>query len=165
MGKLQHLKGKRFHSLLVINLHGNDKQGRKVWLCRCDCGIEKAIASRHLVNGKTLTCGCGIGRILPKPALGLKGKKHPKWKGGQFLRTDGYIMEYIGNGKYEMQHRLVWIREFGEIPFDHVIHHKNENKTDNRLLNLELLNRKDHALHHDLGSKGDRSNLIWRRKR
>ncbi len=28
------------------------------WLCRCDCGIEREVASRNLKNGKSTSCGC-----------------------------------------------------------------------------------------------------------
>lgn len=32
--------------------------GSGKWLCRCDCGVEKPIATRHITNGKTRSCGC-----------------------------------------------------------------------------------------------------------
>jgi hypothetical protein len=32
------------------------------WLCRCSCGAERVVASRHLRSGKSASCGCGSGR-------------------------------------------------------------------------------------------------------
>ena len=46
------------------------------------------------------------------------------------------------------QHRRVWFDCYGEIPKDHVIHHKNGNKKDNRITNLECLTRSQHTKHH-----------------
>jgi hypothetical protein len=45
-------------SLIVIEKHSKDNFGRWNWLCKCNCGNYKIIASRHLINGKTLSCGC-----------------------------------------------------------------------------------------------------------
>ena len=36
----------------------NNKSRRSFWLCRCDCGIEKYIRGKDLVNGKIISCGC-----------------------------------------------------------------------------------------------------------
>jgi len=143
------LAGKKFGSLTVIKLHGSDKYNRKDWWCRCDCGKEKSVASRHLVQGKTLTCGCGIGRDLPKPALGLKGDKHPRWKGGRYTNAYGYIMVYVGDGKYVQEHRLVVGLDDSSL----VVHHKNHNKVDNNPENLEIMTRAEHAKEHKLGTE------------
>lgn len=52
------------------------------------------------------------------------------------------------NGKKMDEHRFVWEQAYGPIPPNHVVHHKNGNKSDNRLENLELLTLSDHAKHH-----------------
>ena len=48
-------------------------------------------------------------------------------------------------------HRLIWEDNYGPIPDKHVIHHKNENKLDNRLDNLECLPWGEHTALHNLG--------------
>lgn len=49
--------GERFGKLVVIRF--SHKVGKMVyWLCRCDCGSEKAIRSGHLVSGRTVSCNC-----------------------------------------------------------------------------------------------------------
>lgn len=35
-----------------------DKHGRKRFLCRCDCGVEKLVAGTYLRHGKSQSCGC-----------------------------------------------------------------------------------------------------------
>jgi len=45
-------------------------------------------------------------------------------------------------------HRWVWIFINGNIPRGYHIHHKNENKSDNRIENLELIEQSRHISHH-----------------
>lgn len=149
MPKPSNLTGIKFHCLTAIKIVGQDSFKRKIWLCKCDCGKKKEIRARHLVSGSVRTCGCNLGLERSKPALGLKREKHPKWKGGSFVRKqDGYIMEYVGGGKYKMQHRIIAERKYGTLKKDLVVHHKNEIKTDNRLCNLEILTNSEHVSMH-----------------
>ena len=46
------------------------------------------------------------------------------------------------------EHRFVWEEAYGPIPAGMVVHHKNGNKRDNRLLNLELLSYREHNIGH-----------------
>ena len=52
------------------------------------------------------------------------------------------------NGRNCHVHRLQWIKYHGEIPKDCVVHHKDENKLNWDIDNLELLSRKDHIFQH-----------------
>lgn len=45
-------------------------------------------------------------------------------------------------------HQWIWIKIHGVIPKGYHIHHKNENKSDNRIENLELIERSRHMSHH-----------------
>ena len=50
--------------------------------------------------------------------------------------------------RYHMlMHRLIWICANGDIPPLIEINHKNGNKGDNRLINLELVDKSGNALH------------------
>jgi hypothetical protein len=47
--------------------------------------------------------------------------------------------------KYILLHRLVWESFICEIPTNFVIDHKNANKVDNRLTNLQLITRSENS--------------------
>ena len=57
MGKFIDLTGERFGRLIVV-ARAENKKKRTAWLCRCDCGDEKAIRADDLKRGKTVSCGC-----------------------------------------------------------------------------------------------------------
>lgn len=67
----------------------------------------------------------------------------------------GYRIISLGRTKKIREHRMVYERFLGRKlePFEN-IHHKNGNKLDNRIENLELLTRREHSkLHYPPGSK------------
>ena len=74
------------------------------------------------------------------------GKNNPCWKGG-YVGKNGYHYTRI-NGKYELTHRVVYEEEMGEIPRGMFIHHKDENKLNNKVSNLELISPAAHASLH-----------------
>lgn len=52
-------------------------------------------------------------------------------------------------GRYCYEHHLVWWRADNPLPEqDEMLHHKNDNKRDNRLLNLEMMKRGAHSRRH-----------------
>jgi hypothetical protein len=53
------LTGRRFGRWVVIGYVGRIEPAKRgSWLCRCDCGAEKALVSRHLIVGDSKSCGC-----------------------------------------------------------------------------------------------------------
>ena len=58
------MTGKRYGKLLVLEKGYKNKNGIRMWKCRCDCGNEKYIEGRNLRNGNSKSCGC-----LKKPDL------------------------------------------------------------------------------------------------
>ena len=59
MAQLIDLTGKRFGKLVAIRRFDTERKN-VYWLCRCDCGNEKAVAGQDLRRGLTRTCGtCG----------------------------------------------------------------------------------------------------------
>lgn len=52
------LRGQRFGKLTAIEPTDERRNGKVVWLCKCDCGnFSKTTASR-LVSGHSKSCGC-----------------------------------------------------------------------------------------------------------
>jgi hypothetical protein len=52
------ITGRRFGRLIAMESVGSTIDGRRLWLCRCDCGIEKSIRGKTLRRGETRSCGC-----------------------------------------------------------------------------------------------------------
>jgi hypothetical protein len=53
------ISGKRFNRWIVIGVTSERSScNATMWLCRCDCGVEKLIAYRSLVCGDSRSCGC-----------------------------------------------------------------------------------------------------------
>lgn len=70
--------------------------------------------------------------------IGWKKRIHKEWKG-----KNGYIIKGGFNGA-KLEHRIIWEKYYGKIPKDHIIHHLNGKRSDNRIGNLALVSRKKH---------------------
>jgi hypothetical protein len=58
---------------------------------------------------------------------------------------NGYLGQYNKVLKrIEYEHRLIWEKHFGPIPAGFHIHHKDGNKQNNDINNLEMINGKEH---------------------
>jgi hypothetical protein len=62
------------------------------------------------------------------------------------LRYNGYYG--CTDGNRTLLHRDIWISVNGYIPNGYDIHHINEDRTDNRLENLQMLNKSEHTKLH-----------------
>jgi hypothetical protein len=65
------LIGQKFGMLTVFRIGSQDRAGRRVWLCRCDCGSTVGAYTGSLVYGRTKSCGCDRPK---KPLTGRKVK-------------------------------------------------------------------------------------------
>ena len=86
-----------------------------------------------------------------------RGSSHYRWNAGQIESDHGYIKVRVGklhpladpNG-YAYEHLVVWVSAGNSLPdAGEVIHHKDEDKTNNRIENLELKTRQAHSREHD----------------
>lgn len=81
-------------------------------------------------------------------------EKHPSWKGGRTHSGGGYILVRVRpNSKSSsvqvQEHRLVMAKHLNrELSPSEIVHHKNGNRTDNRIQNLVLMTRSAHLKHH-----------------
>lgn len=88
-----------------------------------------------------------------------KMEKHHWWKGGRIEDLNGYILiripdHHLANSHgYVLEHRLVVEQKIGRpLKSDEIIHHIDEDKTNNDPLNLEIHSRSSHmALHRKPG--------------
>jgi len=67
--KFKDRTGKKYGKLTVIKYLENQK-----WLCKCECGKEKIVHSKHLIPGVTKSCGCMLGRGRSINFLGMRRK-------------------------------------------------------------------------------------------
>lgn len=58
MAKIIDLSNKKFGRLEVISFAGQNKDGRAMWACHCDCGKDAVIQGKRLSSGHTQSCGC-----------------------------------------------------------------------------------------------------------
>lgn len=86
-----------------------------------------------------------------------RASRQHRWSPGGSVSSNGYVKIRAGkhhpladqNG-YAYEHLVVWVSAGNSKPEnDEILHHRNEDKTDNRLENLELMKRTDHSkMHH-----------------
>jgi hypothetical protein len=85
-----------------------------------------------------------------------RGVANGRWNDGRMRSSQGYVLVRVGkdhplafgNG-YAYEHLLVWAAAGRPMPGpDELIHHDNEDKTDNRLGNLVKITRSEHGEHH-----------------
>lgn len=80
------------------------------------------------------------------PTMFKKGNSPHNHKpvGTEILRGDGYIWVKVAEpAKWKQKQRVVWEREFGEIPPGHNVQMKNHDPLDCRIENLYLISRAD----------------------
>lgn len=54
----ENLVGKKFGKLAVIELAPKNKNRSILWRCLCDCGNEKIVRNKNLIEGISTDCGC-----------------------------------------------------------------------------------------------------------
>lgn len=87
-----------------------------------------------------------------------------QWKGGRRIDDHGYVKIYDKNGRYRREHRVVMEQFIGRpLNPSEIIHHKNGDKTDNRIENLEITNKVAHSSHH-IRERGNKKLGRWSRK-
>lgn len=144
---------------------------------------------KRAVNGITCSKDCAnkLKAIYMKGEnnhqYGLTGDKNSSFAGDVIVSNYGYLLEYCPGHPYPhdrsnktvrvLQHRLVIERNYKKFSpeyFEEVdgmivlkqcyeVHHKNENKQDNRLENLEILTKSEHISYHNSQKEILRDNL------
>ncbi|GHV89874.1 hypothetical protein AGMMS50268_03770 [Spirochaetia bacterium] len=81
-------------------------------------------------------------KAKPSECQYFNGVKYTKRVTGYFLST---------NGDRTLMHRDVWQYNNGPIPDDFDIHHKDHDKSNNGIENLEMLSKSEHARMYSTG--------------
>jgi hypothetical protein len=87
------LIGQKFGKLTPIVCSGKCPRGNLVWTCKCDCGKETKVQTRHLKRGTTISCGCAIRK---------RGKENHNWKGYYDISKT-----YLTRLKIDARHRKI----------------------------------------------------------
>ena len=104
---------------------------------------------------KTFLRKMGETRNFP---VSYKGERCNQWKGGRHIQKNGYVEVYCPDhpharkhNPYIFEHRLVMEKHLGRyLDPSEVVHHKNKDKADNRIENLELFSSNGLHLKHEL---------------
>jgi len=99
--RCHNLAGRKFGRLLAIRLQDH-WTGPTKWLCRCDCGVEKAVLASHLVRGNSKSCGCQIGVGIAE--RNRSNAKHGMWRSKEFALWTGMLAR-CNNPKHDQYHR------------------------------------------------------------
>lgn len=137
-----------------IGQKASNNYHKYIWHACVICGKERWVALRKGQPGKKLCWLCAMAN--------RRGAKHHNWKGGCRHSSEGYIeiklnpedffYPMAGCEGYTMEHRMVMARHLGRLlhPWE-VVHHKDGNRSNNQIENLELTTRGSHILAHNKG--------------
>lgn len=113
MTKVIDISGQVFGKLTVLKREGSDKEGKALWLCKCECGKETLTTGKRLRKGTTKSCGC----IVNKHNM----TNTPTWKVWRrcYETTNEHYQRYGARGikVAERWHEFVnFLEDMGERP-------------------------------------------------
>ncbi|HCU5307167.1 TPA: HNH endonuclease [Escherichia coli] len=136
---------------------GNPMYGKTSW----NAGLRADIDERVTTVSKKLTGRTIRAETKEKLAAAKRGKigeEANNYKGGIIVKTNGYMMQLVGNNgvsQYEYVHRLIAKERLGrELRDDEHVHHINRDTVDNAPGNLVALPEDAHIrLHSEMREK------------
>lgn len=129
------------------------QQGR--YFCACGCGEAIRVQRHHHARGIPSFIDGHVSRVR-NPMSGRRAAQNPNFSGGRRVDRQGYV--YVLNprrtghrDRYVYEHRLVMEQHLGRgLTTAEQVHHRNGQRSDNRIENLELVSASEHTrLHQD----------------
>lgn len=118
------------------------RKDRVVWTDE----MRESLSKKYSGSGNPMYGKEGVWKDKKRPDMW--GKKHWKYTGG-YVNTDGYRMICFEGKKEIPEHKFIMENHLGrKLSSNEVVHHINQDKTDNRIENLQLMTRAEHMNHH-----------------
>lgn len=126
---------------------------------KCECGCKTPVTPdkrgrlRRFIAGHQLFTQ----RIRFHPKKSNKAEKHPSWKGGKMINSQGYVLirkpehPRCDRHGYVREHILVMEQHLGRyLTKSEVVHHIDHNKQNNNINNLHLYStNRQHLIEHN----------------
>jgi len=130
--------GKKYCSSSCANKARGRLISKKVELICENCGKKYKVPPHEAKRSRFCSASCRSHWVATHTP-----RSHKK-----IIESHGYRFVRVGPKQYVPEHIKIWEDVFGPIPEGYIVHHKNNDPSDNKLENLELLNRSEHmALH------------------
>lgn len=118
---------------------------RSKWVdrqCR-HCGKEFSARASYVERGQMIYCSSHCAAVASRIHRVVTHNDVRYYK-----NSHGYYSSEAG----KLLHRVIWEEHYGPVPEGCVIHHKDDNKTNNDIDNLELMEWGAHSRLHDIRS-------------
>lgn len=56
--RMEDITGKTFDRWLAVREIERDRRGNRMYLCQCECGVERAVKASELIHGRSKCCRC-----------------------------------------------------------------------------------------------------------
>lgn len=120
------LIGEVFSRWTVIEAFEPQKNGGKRWVCRCECGVTKAVDQSHLRTGRSRSCSCFQREVVTKHGGTSRHGNSPEYQAWKDAKNRCFNpnhpqFEYWGGRGITMSSTLsagfdAWFKEVGSRP-------------------------------------------------